>query len=275
MLGVVSAMGLGAAAEVQLTVMSFNLRHGKGLDGENIWPNRKDILVNAVKHYAPDILGVQECLDFQADYLAAALPDYHWFGIPREADGTGEMAAVFYRKAALLPIDAGNFWLSETPETPGSKSWKTMCTRICTWAAFWHPASGAHFRYYNTHFDHASEEARVGAANLLVARTGALPADTPTIITGDFNADAESSAAWTLFTDSGFKDAWLTAENHTGPEATFGGFKPPVNGVKSRIDWILTRGPITVQSCETVTYEENGRFPSDHYPVCAKLTIRP
>jgi endonuclease/exonuclease/phosphatase family metal-dependent hydrolase len=55
---------------------------------------------------------------------------------------------------------------------------------------------------------------------------------------------------------------------------TFNGFKPAErNGV--RIDWILTRGDVTVDQAETLTYSPDSQFPSDHFPVFARLRLRP
>jgi endonuclease/exonuclease/phosphatase family metal-dependent hydrolase len=53
-----------------------------------------------------------------------------------------------------------------------------------------------------------------------------------------------------------------------------GGFGAPRPGDTSRIDWILVGGPIQVQSVETVLYNEGGRYPSDHFPVAARVDIR-
>jgi endonuclease/exonuclease/phosphatase family metal-dependent hydrolase len=98
-----------------------------------------------------------------------------------------------------------------------------------------------------------------------------LGADEVVIVTGDFNAAAERCEAWKILRDSGYGDAWLAATQRVGPETTFGDFQPPPAGKRERIDWILTRGPIHVQTCETVLYNRDGRYPSDHYPVSAKL----
>jgi len=270
---VVSVCGLGAAADTELTVMSFNLRYATASDGANAWPKRKEVLVNAIKYCAPDIVGVQECLLIQAEYIAEALPTYHWFGIGREADGGGEMTAVFYRKKLLNPIEASSFWVSETPDVPGSMSWQTACTRMVTSVRFWHRKTGVFFHVFNTHLDHKSKEARERGAELIAARANQLPDGAPVIVTGDFNAKAERSLPWQTFVDSGFSDAWVVAEKRVGPEVTSSRFQAPRPDVKSRIDWILVRGPITVHECETVIYNEDGRYPSDHYPVLANLTI--
>jgi endonuclease/exonuclease/phosphatase family metal-dependent hydrolase len=116
-------------------------------------------------------------------------------------------------------------------------------------------------------------EARLGAARLLVERLPALAGEEPLILTGDFNAAAETSEAWRLSVDAGLRDAWLDADRRSGPEETWTDFREPRCGVQERIDWILFRGTAKTRSCETVTYREAGGFPSDHLPVRAVLEL--
>ena len=91
---------------------------------------------------------------------------------------------------------------------------------------------------------------------------------------GDFNSSAEESPVWNELTGDLLRDAWTTAGEHRGPPATMGGFGPPRPDDTARIDWILVGGPIQVQSVETVLYNEGGRYPSDHFPVAARVDIR-
>ena len=260
-------------AAADLTVMSFNIRYGTANDGDNAWDRRRDIAVEMIRSYNPLAIGTQECLDFQAEYLAQQMPEYRWFGVGREADGTGEQMAVLYRAKDVSPIESGNFWLSETPTVPGSMSWNTACTRMATWAKFYHYASKQYFYFVNTHLDHKSEPARQGGAKVLAEFIAKLPADAPVILTGDFNSKAGDSEAYTILTGSGLADSWVIAKEKVGPSVTWSGFEAPEPNVDSRIDWILTRGPITVNRCETVTFSQDGRYPSDHFPVVAQLTI--
>jgi len=264
--------GIGGAT-TPLVVVSFNLRYGTALDGENAWPKRRELMVETIRTMNPDIMGTQECLEFQAQYLAEAMPEYAWIGVGRETDGKGEMSALFYRKDALTAEESGHYWLSETPEVHGSRSWNTSCTRMVTWARFRHAGTGAAFHVLNTHFDHRSEEARVQSARLIVQRLLSLPREMPVILTGDFNANAETSAAWKILVQGGFKDACLLAGERLGPDVTFGGFKAPPDVKRQRIDWILVRNAGSVQRYETVTFNKDGRYPSDHYPVSAVILI--
>ena len=266
--------GVADAAEpFDLRVMTFNVRYGTATDGENAWDLRKDILVETIRNANADIVGTQECLDFQAKYIAEQIPGLEWFGVGREADGTGEHMAVLYNAEKLQPADQGHFWLSESPEVPGSKSWKTACTRMVTWVKFNHIASGQTLWFYNTHLDHQSELARGEGAKLIAARLTALNPGEPLVLTGDFNCTGGAADAWRSLTDAGMQDAWVTCGTRKGPESTWCGFVGTHEGSDRRIDWILVRGPVTVTDIETITHNREGRYPSDHFPVLATLHV--
>ena len=74
-------------------VMTFNIRYGTAKDGENHWDNRKDFLIDTIKAFDPDLLGSQETLGFQRDYLAEQLPGYGVLGVGRD-DGPEDVAYV-------------------------------------------------------------------------------------------------------------------------------------------------------------------------------------
>ncbi len=262
-----------ASADTTLTVMSFNIRYGTDGHGRNSWGKRRETVANAIKHQQPAVVGLQECIDFQAEYLVAALPEYQWIGMGREADGGHEMTAVLYRKELLSPVETCNFWLSETPDVPGSRSWDSAYERMATQIRFMHRKTGVIFHFVNTHLDSRGKQARLEGAKLIAQHVASVPEDVPVFITADFNALAEHSAPWHLFREAGFSDAWLVAQKQTGPGITFSKFRAPKQDVNARIDWILVRGPVTVQRCETFVYNENGRYPSDHFPIVADITI--
>ncbi|HNR29820.1 MAG TPA: endonuclease/exonuclease/phosphatase family protein, partial [Candidatus Hydrogenedentes bacterium] len=177
--------------------------------------------------------------------------------------------AVLYKKDVLSPLETGNFWLSETPDQIASKSWDSSLPRITTWALFHHRPTSRQFHFFNTHFDHRGATAREQSAALIAQRIRGLRESAPVIVAGDFNTAAESSAPWKTLIESGLRDAWQTAANPAGPTGTFHGFRGAASEGDARIDWILYRGSFEVLSCETVTHNAEGRYPSDHYPVIA------
>ena len=264
---VFAAAQVTSLAAQTLRVMSFNVRTGIANDGLNDWDHRRDIMVRTIREQHPDVLGTQELNKFQGDYIVSKLPQYVWFGIGRHGDDGDEHMGVFYRTDRLRMIDSGNYWLSDTPNKPGSISWGNPYPRMVTWALFERKTNGRRFYYCNTHFPYRDQDelARTRSAEEILAHLNALSATLPIVMTGDFNSapDKLDHAVLTSLLD----DAWISAASRSGPEKTFHNF----TGIPDRrIDWILYRG-FRALTAQTVTTQQNGRYPSDHFPVAAVL----
>jgi endonuclease/exonuclease/phosphatase family metal-dependent hydrolase len=261
------AAGPALAAPSPLRVMTFNVRLMTGDDGINRWELRRDLLVETIREQHPDVFGTQELFKQQGDYIVAKLPQYAWFGMGRRGDDSDEHMGVFYRTDKLRVLESGDFWLSDTPEVPGSNTWGQPFPRMVTWARFEVKATGRRFVLYNTHLPYrAQDEAiRTRCAQEIFGRLRALPAGEPIVLTGDFNTspDSETHAVLTQM----LTDTRLAAPVTTGPDKTFHDF----TGVPDqRIDWILVRG-FRAQAVHTVTTHRGAVYPSDHFPVLAEL----
>ena len=223
---------------------------------------------------------MQEALDSQIEYLQAALPEYRWLGIDRGLNGgvgLSEYTPIFYRYSELSPIESGNFWLTDTPDTPPLRTSgrrRRSGGRIVTWARFHHRLSGQQIYAFNTHFTLRRGAPQLASAELVAGRVAALPAGTPVVVLGDFNNDAEVSDTWRVATGHGLRDVWVEAAETHGPRSTYGDFGPPRPDLTERVDWILVDGPILVRRAETIVHNDEGRFPSDHYPVTAVLEVQ-
>jgi endonuclease/exonuclease/phosphatase family metal-dependent hydrolase len=253
-----------------LRVMSFNVRYPAKSDGVNIWEERRDLLVDTIRKHHPDLIGTQELFKLQGDYIVEKLPQFAWFGIGRRGDATDEHMGVFYLRDRLELVDSGNFWLSETPKTPGSSAWNMSLPRMVTWGDFRDKKSGATFRFYNTHFPHRreDEDARTECTRVITARIKA-DGSQNVILTGDFNTGLESESHRLL--TSVLHDPW--GPEATGPAGTFHGFSgKPRPG---RIDWILFRGAFIPKEVRTIDDHVDGRYPSDHFPILAVFEIEP
>ena len=169
--------------------MSFNIRYGTAKDGEDRWENRQGMLLDTIRAYAPDVLGMQEVLASQADFLREKLPEYGFCGGGRD-DGKrgGEFSPVMYRKDRFELLASGQWWLSPTPEKVGSKGWDAALPRIVTWAKLKHRGSGAELLMFNTHWDHVGNTARVESGKLMRRLIDEKRGDLPVIVTGDFNS---------------------------------------------------------------------------------------
>ncbi len=257
-----------------LAVMSFNIRYGTANDGENSWPQRRELVFDVIREHDPDVLGVQEALRFQLDEIGAAVPGYSELGVGRD-DGreAGEYAAVLYRESRFEVSESGTFWFSDEPEVAGSVGWGANLPRICSWARLVEKGSGRAFYIFNVHFDHQSQESREKSAELLVARIGTRTHAEPVIVTGDFNAGEENPAMLYLLgagnseADTRLRDSFRIVSPEVVDVGTFNGFEGRTAGPK--IDAVLVSGSWNVESAGIVRTSRDGRYPSDHFPVVA------
>ena len=260
-----------------IRVMSFNIRYGTANDGINRWDLRKEFLVETIRNFDPDMLGTQETLASQRDYLAQALDGYGVVAAGRDdgKDG-GEMAALFYRKDRFEPIEQGHIWLSETPEKVGSKGWDAALPRIATWVKLkdLQSADSKPILYLNAHLDHKGQRARLESCRLIRSKLSELGADARWIVTGDFNASPDEPPYSALFDDAADRKLLDTHRVvHRNPEANEGTFSSfdvsKTNG--PRIDWIGCSEDFQVRLARIDRTSRDGRTPSDHFPVIAVL----
>lgn len=263
---------IGPASGDELHVMSYNLRFAADREPHS-WPARRPVLAELLRREAPTVLGTQEGLYGQLKDVEADLPEhYDWIGVGRDGGSRGEFMAVFYDTRRLVPLEFDHFWLSDTPDVVGSKNWGNRIVRMVTWVRFRDARTGKELVVVNTHFDDKSELARQRAADMVRDRIESFAPGLPVVLTGDFNARADTSVTYAMLT-SGMADAWNTAaQRRTEAYATWHGYGPlRPNG--KRIDWILTKGAVTVHAVGVNTFSRGGQFPSDHLPVQALLSL--
>jgi endonuclease/exonuclease/phosphatase family metal-dependent hydrolase len=263
---------IGPAQGDALHVMSFNLKFASDT-GPNSWPQRRPVLAELLNAEQPTVLGTQEGLFGQLRDIGRDLPaHYDWIGLGRAGGSHDEFAAVFFDARRLTPVEFDHFWLSETPNVIGSRSWGSGSIRMATMIHFFDERTRAEFVLFNTHLDNQSEDARVHGAELLRDRINAV--GLPVLLTGDFNAPAVGSDPYgILVAGARLTDTWTAAADRRTPEyATFHGYQPAVPD-GPRIDWILTRGAREIPAAAINTFARDGQFPSDHFPVQALATL--
>ena len=266
-----------------LRIMTLNLRYGSADDGENSWSHRRDLLIRTVHAIDPDILATQEGLSFQLEDLDAALPQMGRFGLgryhgvaldrPHEAY-SGEHCAIYYRRPRFELIDSRTTWLSETPDAAGSRGWGAGLARIVTHGQLSDARIGRELALVNTHFDWG-EEVTARSTDILCEILAGVSASTPVVLTGDFNlapSAPEHERLTTLDLAGGRRlvDACTGASGCDGDMGTYHGF----TGVpEKRIDWILLSSDAVVVDARVIQDAENGRYPSDHFPVMADVLL--
>jgi endonuclease/exonuclease/phosphatase family metal-dependent hydrolase len=275
LLSLFSALFSFAAAQEPLHVMTFNIRYNTAADSLNAWPYRKDKVASQILFHRTHLLGIQEALHGQVTELQQALPQYAYVGMGRD-DGksAGEYSAIFYDTTRLQPLQSGTFWLSETPDVPGSKSWDAAITRLVTWVRFRDKRGGKEFFAFNTHFDHMGQEARRQSARMLLERIHQMAGNRPVVLTGDFNAKPTDDPIKILTDGAALLQVQdtkaLSKQPHYGPDGTFNGWRAKETD-NEPIDYIFIRNGVQVLQHATFSQSWQGRFSSDHFPVFAVL----
>lgn len=259
-----------------IRVMSFNVRYDNPWDKDNVWANRRDKVARAIAFYDADIVGTQEVLDNQLEDLKQRLPHYAVTGVGRE-DGRkqGEYAALWYKRDRFEALATGNFWLSATPDVEGSMGWDGACVRIASWALLRDCKSGRELLALNTHLDHVGEVARREGVRLILERIDSLAGDRAVVVTGDFNAGPDSEPVQILTDKDNVKhliDSRDVAPLVYGPDWTFHDYFRIPEKQRERIDYVFTRGPLSVKSYGVMAEgAEQGVCLSDHCPVVVNL----
>ena len=251
----------------KLKVMTFNIRYGSADDGENSWEYRKQILFDVIHDFNPDLLDMQEVLKFQLDELLEEMPLYSKIGVGRDDGKTaGEYSPILFSKDRFTLDTTETFWFSETPNVPGSKSWGNNITRICTWVKLFDKTTGKRFYLLNVHLDHQSVPSRIKSAGALVKKIKSFKEKLPVILTGDFNT-GEQEETIKIIKQSGLIDSYRILHAKSNNEGTFNEFKGIDTGDK--IDYIFTSKDFNCSDSQIIKKNENGKYPSDHFPVTA------
>ena len=262
----------------RIKVMTLNVRMDTPYDSINAWPNRAEMVCDFLKDEKPDLLGMQEVLLHQYEALDSALEDYMSIGVGRN-DGakSGEMNPIFFRKERFDLVRTITFWLSETPDISGSQAWGANLPRIVTWAELVDRNSSEHLFFFNTHFAHDSDSARVMSSKMLLNKVDTIASGFPFIITGDFNM-LPTSNGYAILTGPAesvplLQDSYGISEKRPyGPEYTFNSFSDM--GGSGRIDYIFVKEGMKVLDHRTTIKKERGVYISDHWPVEAIVRLR-
>jgi endonuclease/exonuclease/phosphatase family metal-dependent hydrolase len=265
-----------------LKLMSYNIKFSSPTY-KPLWEVRKEWQVDMIREYSPDIIGTQEGLKEQVDYLQDQLSEYVVVGEGRKGGDDDEHMAIFFKRDKFRLREMGSFQLSATPDVIGSGP--NVNPRMVTWvrlALINRPAEGEvspykmdyrdhwentqEFYVFNTHFFNGRKDtlARLNAAKLITKRVNELirfgewTKERPIFLMGDFNCRPGSAPYKVLVGDENSSDPLL--------------FKDCIEGGQG-IDWILHKGDVSVLDYERVEYNVDGTYPSDHKPIFVNVKI--
>ena len=254
------------------SIVTYNIKYDDRSTQQNSWIMRKEGMIELINSISPDILGIQEGLMHQVDYLDTNLDSFRYVGVGRD-DGNkkGEFCAIYYNKNKYRLIKSSTFWLSDNPSDV-SIGWDAALERICTYVQLETLNGKDKIWIFNTHFDHFGKIARVQSAELLIKKIRNINTDgEPTVIMGDLNTREDSKVIEILKRE--FKDSMEISEiGHNGPIGTFNNFLSKQE-ITKRIDYIFTYGMKILLHEHVNKKLDNGNHISDHLPVVTKMKI--
>ena len=259
---------------MHLKLISSNIRYENAHDGIHSWENRRPLLQKIISDFHPDILATQEGREKQIKSLALNL-ELKLIESHRQWLEDRMYPCLYVNEEQIKVNRSGDIWLSETPKTPGSFSFKSTFPRLCTWMQVTHLINNQDYFIVNTHLDHILEETRLEQIKVLINEVENLNRENlPLILMGDFNDTPTSNVRKSILNSLNLKDPWI--EEGFPEETSHHGFKEKTEQKEEgdRIDWILVPQAFAVEEIYLEKTSFNGIFPSDHYPLLATVIPR-
>jgi endonuclease/exonuclease/phosphatase family metal-dependent hydrolase len=265
-----------------LKVMTFNIRW-QGKDGENFVDSgfelRKPLIVDVLKTFDADVIGLQEASIEQRAALAPELPGFGMFPLPAAAGDE----CILYRLDRFDLRDSGHEDLRRTPEKPGTN----IGVRDFVWAYLQDRVTGKRFYVVNLHTDHRSSKRGRQLDGVLIGewiRSRKFP--DPVILTGDFNGTRGKPRYLYLTGQRAYPDEdgiyvkmpmpMLDTFTVANPNARYSGtVNPGSRGKKNRtqIDYVFVPRGAKVIDSRIIYYHVNGSYPSDHFPLLSEFKL--
>eukprot|EP00928_Gymnodinium_smaydae_P057473 TRINITY_DN40711_c0_g1_i1.p1 TRINITY_DN40711_c0_g1~~TRINITY_DN40711_c0_g1_i1.p1 ORF type:complete len:281 (+),score=31.57 TRINITY_DN40711_c0_g1_i1:77-919(+) len=271
-------------------VLTFNIRReGPELDEGDIWTARRQAVADLIRNSGASIVGLQEVKPGQLAFLSEVLsPEYVFVGEGRDADRGGEASPLFVRQSDFAIARHQTYWISQTPNEPGSKHAGAHCPRVVTCAEL-RRCDGAVVFCFNTHLDHAGlndpgTDYRVqqeqGEILLRVCDEFCGSPLLPRIVVGDLNS-GRGAGAPPVLTRAGYIDA--SGGDDTPTFVGFDGNSAELTAVygttckaTTQIDWIFVKNACA-RNYEVKGHRYEGsdgrmRYHSDHLAVTADVS---
>ncbi len=258
---------------MMLKAVTFNLRMNTMKDGINYFFNRSPYILKKIQVEKPDIIGFQEATRDIHTWLNANLNEYIIVGLGRDADFGGEANPVAFRKDRFELFGLTQFWLSETPEIPGSRyEHQSHCPRILISVKLRDRVSKKMIYVYNTHLDHIDAEARLLGIRQVLNEIKHDYTKSPAalLLMGDMNATPDEISMEEIIKCPFpcLRDASATVVN------TFHGYRGGSAfsfDAGKKIDYIFTNAFDRLVRTYAWEEEKNGVYLSDHYPVVCEF----
>lgn len=258
-----------------MKVMSFNLRADSLFDLGNRWNKRAALIYKVIADQKCDIVGLQEVTPRMYDDLEKNLKGYDAVGEGRTKKYFSEKNNVLVEDRHMI-VEDETFWLSKTPDKVGSTIWYSLFPRICTTAVV-KMANGLKVRVYNTHLDCILPQARAYGMQTIInaVEQHHQKEQLPCILMGDFNATPKSKLMKEFNSGRLSHKRFVAVQDSRSElyeQTTMSAFKGKEKGM--HIDYIFVTEEFTIEDVDILKYNENGKYPSDHYPLIAQLSLK-
>ena len=253
---------------MEFNLMTSNIRFESEADGKNNWRNRRGIWKDIIDKYKIDILCTQEGridqLHNANEIIQLELVESHRRWISERM-----YPCIFINKNKFSVLDSGDFWLSETPNIPGSKSFNSAFPRLCTWVKL--QSEIHHFFIFNCHLDHVLSETRFEQSKVIVNEIKKITqSNAAAILAGDFNEGPSGGVRKNITDNLSLVDPLsMSHETDEGTHHRFSGD----NKNNERIDWIMVNKLFSCHKYKIIKDNVDGQYPSDHFPVYASLSL--
>lgn len=182
----------------RIKIWTFNIRFFNGpcsteLDAWDycvLGEDRRERARAYLARYDPDIFGLQEVRPGQFDDIRSWFPDVthgQYSGLTTVTLRT----PIFWRRSRFSLQSAGTFWLSCTPDTPGSQHPSANEERVANWVRLRHRDLGEELFVFNTHWS-LNEEAQKFSAAVLREKIEEVAPDARVVVMGDLNIDEDT-----------------------------------------------------------------------------------
>ncbi len=259
------------------------------------WDNRVDKICNLILFNDFDIYGVQEANYDQITDMLKCLGNEYDCSSTGSDDGKlkGSHNAVFFKKEKFKLLASDTFWLSDTPDKI-SKGWDSRFFRICSWVLLQDKENNHNIYFFNTHLDATGKLAKENSCQLLLDRIKTICKESNAVLVGDFNSYETDKHIKTISTSKYLFDAYDISKYKWMPNGTYNAFNP-LRISSKRLDHIFVTKNIKVSRygiINTFYYITDEKVisnykkfpygpkniqlhvPSDHYPLCAKISIK-
>jgi len=261
-------------SQSDLQIVSFNIKSDPGYPFYDGWNQldapRKNRAIQTLEELEADLICVQEAQAAQLADLVLGLPG---MGVTAESRNPGETDAewmgILFNTARMDHLHSGAFWLSRTPEIPGSRFAGSSFPRVVSYALLHDRHTGGIYGVFCTHLDF-EPDVRFLSMQLLREKIFQIAPFLPLIVLGDFNS-RQGDVAYRMMTDGNdLYDSYRRV--YPGSRQDDGTLHRSVGDRQGpRVDYIFLSHHFDTLSAGIYRRTYGEQYPSDHFPIWSRI----